>query len=410
MMVSVLADRVKNLGGENAFLVAAEARKLTDAGRIVYPFHLGDFGCSEPENIQNACDLAHKEGKTGYCNKSGIEPLKEAVAEYSGKRRNLTITPDMVSITAGGKPVIAFTLLALMNPGDRVCYPNPGYPIYESWINYLGGVPVPYSYKETSDGFKIDLEQLVDSIDREKPKVVVINNYQNPTASVLSPEEMQAIADICIMNNAFVLSDEAYEEIRYDNTPFRSIASLPGMQERTMILFSFSKTWAMTGERVGAGIGPKPEGPQSVIGHLNELNVNVYSCVNQSAQWAALEAITGNQDGARNILARLKASRDATYGALSNLRDVGVVVHLPPSTFYQWADVTEPMRRMGIADYDAFWKKVLSDTGVAFCPRSHFGKPLPGEERKYARFSFSGITPEDSVKGIEKLGEYLRRF
>ncbi|RMF10534.1 MAG: aminotransferase class I/II-fold pyridoxal phosphate-dependent enzyme, partial [Candidatus Neomarinimicrobiota bacterium] len=299
-----LADRLHRLGTETAFAVSAQAADWAAKGHKVYPFHLGDINLPTPENIVEATIRAIRDGKTGYCPGIGILPLREALAEDVGARRGVQYRAENVAIQPGGKPVIGKFISAVMNPGDEVLYPNPGYPIYESQIEFQGGVAVPYGYVETEDGFAIDLEALKDSI-TERTRILIYNNYQNPISAESSREEMEALAELALEHDWWVLSDEAYYEIRYGGTP-RSIVALPGMQERTVILYTFSKKYAMTGWRLGAAIGP-----ESVIQIISKLNTNHESCSNHFIQWAMIEALQGDQSGPRNILEELRRRRDA---------------------------------------------------------------------------------------------------
>lgn len=252
----------------------------------MYPFHLGDINVPTPANIVEVANRAIRDGKTGYCPSAGIPALREALAEDVGTRRGISYQPDEVSIQPGGKPVIGKFIAAIVNPGDEVLYPNPGYPIYESQIEYQGGKAVPYPYVKTDAGFDIDLGAIGQAVGPQT-KALIINNYQNPTGAECSAEELQALAEIALEHDLWVLSDEAYFEIRYEGAA-RSIASLPGMKERTVILYTFSKKYAMTGWRLGAAIGPKP-----IIDVFNKLNVNMESCSNHFIQWAMVEGLNG---------------------------------------------------------------------------------------------------------------------
>ena len=251
----MLATRLTNLGTETAFAVSQAAAEWAAKGNRVFPFHLGDINLPTPGNITEAMNKAIAEGKTGYCAAAGIMPLREALAADVSARRGLQYAPTQVVVQPGGKPVIGKFIQTVMNPGEGVLYPNPGYPIYESMIEYYGGQSLPYRYVQTDTGFAIDLDHLRSMI-TPSTRAIVYNNLQNPLGCESTAAEMQAIADIAIEHDLMVLADEAYFEMRYSGTS-TSIASLPGMQERCVLLYTFSKKFAMTGWRLGAAIAPQ---------------------------------------------------------------------------------------------------------------------------------------------------------
>ena len=391
------ANRLTHLGTESAFAVSHQASEWRARGNEVFPFHLGDLNISTPDNIVTAMNKAIKEGKTGYSPPPGIPELRAVLADDVGKRRGVSFDTDNVVIQPGGKPVIGKFLLALMNPGDEVMYPTPGFPIYESQIEFHGGVAVPYVYREAGDGFIIDLDEIESKI-TSKTRLFIYNNYQNPTGAESSEEEMKALAEIAIKYNLWVLSDEAYFEIRYRGKS-RSIVSFPGMEERTVILYTFSKKYAMTGWRMGAAIGPK-----KVARIFSELNVNDESCTNHFIQYAMIEALTGSQKGPVEILSLLRKRRDAT--ALMIKRIDGIHLSVPDTTFYLFPNITNVVKRKNFKNISDFQSDVLKKTGVAFCTRNHFGRPLPGETEYYIRVAYSGINREDIKKGLSRFRDY----
>lgn len=393
-----LAERLSRLGTETAFAVSLAAAEWGAKGNTIYPFHLGDLNLPTPRNIVEAMDRAIADGKTGYCPAAGIAPLREALAEDTGARRGLRYEPSQVVVQPGGKPVITKFIQAVMNPGDEVLYPNPGYPIYESQIEYFGGVARPYRYLPTGNGFAIDLDQ-VRSMIGPRTRAIVYNDLQNPIGAESTTAEREAIAEIAIANDLWVLSDEAYFEMRYSGTS-TSIASLPGMQDRTVILYTFSKKFAMTGWRLGAAIAPVELA--TVIG---KLNTNDESCTTHFVQYGGVEAIRGDQSGTASMLSVLRARRDAAVSLLNAMP--GVKVHSPEATFYLFPDVTEAMAAKGIDDLAAFAEQALHATGVSFCTRRHFGRPQPGEDRNYVRFAFSGIDEPAIREGLGRLGEWI---
>jgi aspartate/methionine/tyrosine aminotransferase len=396
-----LAERMSRLGTETAFAVGAEAGMLAKTGQKVYPFHLGDMNIITPENIRIASSKAMNEGKTGYCPNAGIPELREAVAKVVGADRGLDLSLENVSIQPGGKPTIGKFIQIFMDVGDEVLYPNPGYPIYESQINFHGGIAVPYGFKETDKGFDIDIQALEKSI-TPRTKCLIYNNYQNPISCTSSSEEMQKIADLCIKHNLLVLADEAYFDMIYEGKG-SSITSLPGMFERSVILYTFAKKFAMTGWRLGAAIAPK-----EIIELFNKLNTNDESCSNHFNQYAAIEALEGPQEDVKTLLDTLRDRRDLLVDMLNQIP--GVHTHRPDCTFYLFANVTQAMAKMGLTDVEEFRTKILYETGVSFCTRNHFGIPLAGEIEKYIRLAYSGISSENIKEGIALLKKFIEKF
>lgn len=389
---------MSRLGTETAFAVSLEANKVKESGQRVFPFHIGDLNFSTPACIVKAMSEAVAEGKTGYCAGAGILPLRQRLAEVVGRERGVTYGPDNVSIQSGGKPVIPKFLSTIMEEGDEVLYPSPGYPIYESQISYLGGVLKPYTYKETETGFELDIEFLKKQI-TPKTKVFIYNNYQNPMGIASSDEEMAEIARICNQHDLWVLSDEAYFHITYDGRS-KSIVALPGMQERTVILYTFSKSFAMTGWRLGAAIGP-----EWIIKQISKLNTNDESCTTHFIQFAGVAALSSEGDEfIKDMVSTLTQRRDALVRIINSVP--GFHCHPPQAAFYLFANVTKAMEKLGISDYEEFRRLILDKTGVAFCTREHFGASLPGESQKYVRFAYSGI----DLKEIEECGAILKDF
>jgi len=393
-----LAERLSNLGTETAFSVSLAAAEWASKGNRVFPFHLGDINLPTPANIAVAMNIAIAEGKTGYCPAAGIMPLREALANDVGNRRGLKFAAANVVVQPGGKPVIGKFIQSVMNPGEGVLYPNPGYPIYESMIEYYGGTSQAYRYIQTDTGFAIHLGHLR-SIITPRTRAIIYNNLQNPLSCESSPQEMQAIADIAIEHDLFVLADEAYFEMRYAGTS-SSIASLPGMVERTVILYTFSKKFAMTGWRLGAAIAPLP-----IAESIAKLNTNDESCTTHFVQAAGVAGITGPADGPKAILDELHRRRDAAWGELAKID--GLVCPKPESTFYLFPKVTDVMTRMGFDEVGAFATAALHHTGVSFCTRKHFGRPQPGEIDHFVRFAYSGLSCADIEEGLSGLRSWI---
>ena len=256
----------------------------------------------------------------------------------------------------------------------------------------------PYRYTQTATGFAIDFDHLRSQIS-PATKVLIYNNLQNPLGCESSLDEMKALADLAIQHDLWVLSDEAYFEMRYSGTS-HSIASLPGMRERTVILYTFSKKFAMTGWRLGAAIGP-----DELVAQIVKINTNDESCTTHFVQEAGVEALHGDQTGAKAILAELERRRDAAVSELQSI--TGIVIAKPDSTFYLFPNVTDAMDALGFTDVTEFADAALRATGVSFCTRRHFGRPLPGETEQYVRFAYSGISVDDIQQGLGKLREWV---
>jgi aspartate/methionine/tyrosine aminotransferase len=393
-----IAERISRLGTETAFSVSAEASIFAAGGNKVYPFHLGDMNIKTPSNVMEAALRAMQDGKTGYCPNAGIPRLREILADDVSSSRGVSYSMENVAIQPGGKPVIGKFLLTTMNPGDEVLYPNPGYPIYESQIEFNGGVAVPYSYVEGDRNFVIDLDMLRARI-TPRTRILILNDLQNPTGAESSAREMERLAEMVLEHDLYVLCDEAYFDIRYEGIS-RSFVSLSGMAERCVLLYTFSKKFAMTGWRLGAAIGPKP-----VIDAIAKLNVNDESCSNHFIQYGAIEGLTGDQTEVRRIIEVLKDRRDTAVDMLNSIK--GVHCFRPKATFYLYPNVTGVMENKGFSDYEDFRRAVLHETGVSFCTRLHFGRPLPGEKDRYVRFAYSGIDAGEIKEGLGELKAFL---
>ena len=392
------ANQLSQLGTETAFAVSGAAARWAAKGNKVYPFHLGDINILTPQSIIEATAKAIRDGYTGYCPGAGITELRDAIAHDVGRKRGISYDVDNVSIQPGGKPVIGKFIMTVMDPGDEVLYPNPGYPIYESQIEYHGGIAVPYGYVETTNGFALDLDALRDSI-TSKTTALIYNNYQNPNGAQSTREEMEAVAALALEHDLWVLADDAYYEVQYSGQPM-TIADIPGMQERTVILYTCSKRFAMTGWRLGAAIGPS-----SVIDVINKLNTNAESCTPHFIQKGMVAAIEGEIIGPEDILNTLKVRRDACVNGLNAID--GIDISTPNSTFYVFPNVNKIMKRKGLDDVNALMEGALKRSNVSFCTRKHFGRPVQGESNDYIRFAYSGIDVADITAGLGRLKSYF---
>jgi len=376
--------------------VSLAAAQWAGQGNRVYPFHLGDINLPTPGNIVDAMNRAIADGRTGYCPAAGIPELRDALAENIGGDRGLELTGENIVVQPGGKPVITKFIQTVMNQGDAVLYPNPGYPIYESQIDYFGGNPLPYRYHETPLGFGIDLDQLHQLAPRAR--VLIYNNLQNPLGCESTTEEMVEIARLAVEHDLVVLSDEAYFEMRYSGNS-TSIASLPGMSERTVILYTFSKKFAMTGWRLGCAAAPI-----HIAQQIAKINTNDESCTTHFVQAAGVEALR-DPSGSEDLLTELRYRRDAAWDALEAIP--GVICPKPDSTFYLFPNVTELVSRLGLDSVSKFAEQALHNTGVSFCTRHHFGLAQPDETQHYIRLAYSGIDVADITEGICRLAAWI---
>ena len=398
----LFADRMSQLGTENAFAVAARANKHSAEGHTVYPFHLGDLNFKTPEHISEAMFKALKDGKTGYCPAAGILPLRAALADDINLARGTNYNAENILIQPGGKPVIAKFLLSFMNEKDEVLFPNPGFPIYESQIEYLGGVAVPYGFKQTSQGYSIDIEKLEASI-TARTRLIIINDFHNPTGSESTQEEREQLAHIILKYKLIALIDEAYFDIRYEGKS-HSILSIPEMEKHCVMLYTFSKKFAMTGWRVGALVAP-----QVAIESMAKLNVNIESCTSHFSQYGALAALTGDTKPTEQILASLKQRRDISVSMLNEIE--GVHCPSPACAFYLFPEITGLIQRKKFTSYTDFAEDLLIKTGVSLCTREHFGKISSHEQKEnkfFVRLAYSGIDEKNIIEALRLFQAYAQ--
>ena len=392
------AKRMDLLGSETAFAVSAEATNLALKGTKIYPFHLGDINLQTPKSVVEAAKQAIDNGKTGYCPSPGIPELRKALAKDVGRARGLEYDMDNVSIQPGGKPSIGKYIASMMEKGDAVLYPNPGYPIYESQIEFYKGIACPYGYINTKDGLRLDFEAIENGI-KKGAKHIFYNNYNNPTGASSPDEEMERLADLVVKNDMFLISDDAYFDTLYDGTP-KSIATLPGMFERTLTMYTFSKKFAMTGWRLGGSIGPK-----NVIDQISRLNVNMESCTTHFVQYAGVAGLKAPKQETQEIIDILRERRDILVKILNDID--GIEAHSPEAGFYVFPQITKLMKDIGFTDPEKFRKTVLNETGISFCGRHHFGRPLENESDFYIRLAFSGIDKENLTEGMSKFKKWI---
>ncbi len=378
-----LAKRMLQLGTESAFDVLLKARKLEAQGRSVVHMEIGEPDFPTPPNVVAAAKRALDEGWTHYGPTQGYPELREAIAEHISQTRGIRVGPERVCVVPGGKPIIFFPLLALIEAGDEVLYPNPGFPIYESMIKYLGGVPVPLPLVEKR-GFSLDLDTFAARLS-PRTKFIILNSPQNPTGGVIPHDDLAAIARLIRDRDLIILSDEIYSRILYTDR-HHSIASFDGLLEKTILLDGFSKTYAMTGWRIGYGVMP-----EWLAAAVTRLMVNSNSCTASFTQRAALEALRGPQESVDNMKAEFRRRREVIVNGLNRIP--GFHCHPPGGAFYAFPNITGTGRKsQELADY------LLEHAGVAALSGASFGEYGEG----YLRFSYA-----TSLANIE---EALRRI
>jgi len=379
------------LGTETAFEVLAKAKALEKQGKNIIHLEIGEPDFDTPQNIKEAAVKALYSGYTHYVPAAGIPELREAIAEYVSKTRSIPVDPEEVVVTPGAKPIMFFAILACVNPGEEVLYPNPGFPIYESMINFVGAKPVPIPLKEEDD-FSIDHEYVKEKISK-KTKMIILNSPENPTGGVLTKEDLKVIADcIAHRNDVIVLSDEVYSRIIYEGT-HESIASLPGMKEKTIILDGFSKTYAMTGWRLGYGVMRK-----NLAEKITQLMINSNSCTCAFVQVAGIEALKGPQDFVDRMVAEFRKRREIIVEGLNRIK--GITCKKPKGSFYVFPNITGTgMRSSELSGY------LLNEAGVAVLSGTAFGEYGEG----YLRMSFANSAEniKEALKRIETALEKL---
>jgi aspartate aminotransferase len=373
-----LAKRMARLGTETAFEVLVKAKALEAQGRDIIHLEIGEPDFDTPSNIIEAgCDALHK-GFTHYGPSAGIMELREVIAQHVSETRRVNVTPDEVVVVPGGKPIIFFSILALAEDGDEIIYPNPGFPIYESMINYVGAKAVPIQLREELD-FRLDVDELA-SLINDRTKLVILNSPQNPTGGVLTKDDIAAIARTIGDRNIMVLSDEIYSQLIFEGEE-HSIMSIGGMRERTILLDGFSKTYAMTGWRMGYGV-MRPD----LATHISRLMTNSNSCTASFTQVAGIEALRGPQDVVDTMRAEFKKRRDVMVAGLNKIK--GFSCRLPHGAFYVFPNIKGTgWRSKKLAD------ALLDDAGVAALSGTAFGDFGEG----YLRLSVA-----NSIENIEK--------
>ena len=383
-----LASRMEKLGTETAFEVLARARALEARGRDIVHLEIGEPDFDTPGHIVDAAIQALRAGYTHYGPSGGLPELRQAIAQWVAHSRGIPVAPEQVVVTPGAKPIMFFAILALVEPGDEVIYPNPGFPIYESMINFVGAKPVPIRLREER-GFGLDPQELAQLVSK-RTKLIILNSPQNPTGGLLPLEDLQSIAAVVKQHDIMVLSDEIYSELRYEGQ-HHSIASLNGLANRTIILDGFSKTYAMTGWRLGYGVMPL-----ELALHLTRLMTNSASCTTTFVQKAGVHALVSSQDCVAQMRKEFKARRDLIVGGLNNIPGVSCIK--PQGAFYAFPNIT----RLGLSSEEVA-SRLLNEAGVAVLSGTAFGKFGEG----YLRLSYAN-SQANIQKALERFDALVR--
>jgi len=384
-----IAQRMFGLGTETAFEILARAKALEAKGREIVHLEIGEPDFDTPRNIVEAGANALRSGWTHYGPSAGQAVAREAIAEWFSRDRGVQVGPQNVVVTPGAKPILFYSVLALVNPGDEVIYPNPGFPIYESVISFFGAKPVPLPLREDRE-FAFDLADLEARV-TDRTKMLIINSPHNPCGSMLSRELLGQIAELAERKDFWVIADEIYSKITYEQ-PHESITQFPGMLDRTIVVDGFSKTYAMTGWRLGYGIVPKDVEP-----HISRLMTNSNSCTASFTQVAGVEALKGPQDDVEAMVAEFRRRRDRIVEGLNAID--GITCVKPKGAFYAFPNV----RGLGMSSVE-LQDRLLQEAGVAALAGTSFGKEGEG----YLRFSYANSL-ENIEKALGLIGNLLQK-
>lgn len=383
-----LAARQALLGTETAFETLAKAKELERQGKSIVHLEIGEPDFDTPEHIRDAAKQALDDGFTHYGASAGQIELREAIAKHQTERQGYDVSADSVIVTPGGKPVMFFTIMALVEQGVEVIYPNPGFPIYESMINYMGGIAVPMQLNEES-GYNADIDNLR-SLITPRTKLIIVNSPNNPCGSVIPESDLEKIAEMAVENDLVVLADEIYKDMYYGDQEHVSITKFPGMRERTVILDGFSKSYAMTGWRLGYGVFP-----DFLVEPVTRLMTNSVSCTSVFSQMAAIAALEGPQDSVAAMMEEFTKRRDLVVEGLNSLP--GITCPVPKGAFYAFPNI----RGTGMSSQE-FANKALYEAGVALLAGTAFGAFGDG----YIRISFAN-SQENLLEAIERLRKIL---
>ncbi|PYV83959.1 MAG: aspartate aminotransferase [Acidobacteria bacterium] len=383
-----LADRMSRLGTETAFEVLNRARALECGGKDIIHLEIGEPDFNTPRNIIETAAEALHAGWTHYGPSAGLPELRETIAEEVSRTRGVRVQPEEVVVVPGGKPIIFFSILALINAGDEVIYPNPGFPIYESMVNYVGGNAVPIRFREEKD-FSLDVHELADLIS-DRTRLIILNSPQNPTGGVLSKLDIEQIADAIGDRNIFVLSDEIYSRLIFEGK-HHSIMAEPGFKERTILLDGFSKTYAMTGWRMGYGV-MRPD----LAVQVARLMTNSNSCTATFSQIAGVEALRGDQTSVDRMRDEFQQRRDMFVAGLNRIP--GFSCRMPRGAFYVFPNISGTgQESKPLAD------ALLEEAGVACLSGTSFGEYGEG----YIRFSIAN-SKENLARALERIEHWVK--
>ncbi len=383
-----LAERMSRLGTETAFEVLNRARALEGQGREIIHLEIGEPDFDTPSNVVDAGVGALRAGWTHYGPSAGLPELREAIAEEVSRSRGVKVRPEEVVVVPGGKPIIFFTILALIDEGDEVIYPNPGFPIYESMIHYVGAQAVPIRLSEEKD-FSLDVDELA-SLINDRTRLIILNSPHNPTGGVLSKRDLEQIAEAIGDRNIFVLSDEIYSRLIFDGK-HHSMMAEPGFKDRTILLDGFSKTYAMTGWRMGYGVMRA-----DLANQIARLMTNSNSCIASFTQVAGVEALRGEQSSVDHMRDAFQQRRDVFVAGLNRLK--GFSCRMPKGAFYTFPNITAAgWKSKALAD------ALLEEAGVACLSGTSFGEYGEG----YLRFSIAN-SPENLNKALERVEGWIK--
>jgi aspartate/methionine/tyrosine aminotransferase len=381
-----LSKSLSRLGTETAFEVLAKAKKLEAEGKKIIHLEIGEPDFETPAHIKEAAKKALDDNYTHYGPSPGLMEVREVVAEHQSLVHKKSISPENVVFTPGAKPIMFFTIMSLIDPGDEVIYPNPGFPIYESMINYVGGKPVPMELKEEK-GFNADVDLIEESI-TSRTKLIILNSPNNPCGSVMDSSDIARIADIAKKNDIVILTDEVYKDLYFEGS-HESVFDFEGMEDRVIILDGFSKSYAMTGWRLGYGVFPK-----QFVEPISRLITNSVSCTSSFGQMAAKAAILGPQDSVVNMKEEFRARRDIVVSGLNNIKGISCIN--PKGAFYAFPNIKETgYKSQQLSD-------ALMQEGVALLPGTSFGKYGEG----YLRISFAN-SRENLREALLKIKNFL---
>jgi len=388
------AERMDRLGSETAFEVLRQIQSFPkERQENIISFAIGEPDFNTPEHIKEAGINAIKEDYTHYTPSAGIPELRKAIADYVSEERNILVGPENIVVYPAAKIILSFAILTCTNPGDEVIYPNPGYPIYESLINVFGCKPVPAQLWEYAD-FNHNTDELRELI-TNKTKLIITNSPQNPTGSILNKNNLEAISEIALENDIWILSDEIYSNMVYDNIKYYSIAAAPDMQQRTIILDGFSKFFAMTGWRLGYSITNT-----TIAEYFAKWSTNIVSCPASFTQMAGLTAMLEDKSPSLEMVREFDKRRNLICEKLNSID--GISVRKPKGAFYVFANVTEACRKLRLRDSLEFQEFLLEKADVAVLSRDYFGTRASEENQEYVRFSYC-VSQEDITKGIDRI-------